>query len=552
VTGKRLSLFAVSMLGAFALAAAGCGGGGGSTSGGAATGGGQPAANQTFTMAWGAEPPSLDPGLATDTTSSNILLNIMDPLVRLDPQTSQAVPSLAESWDVSSDGKTVTYHLRQDGMWTNGDPVTAGDFVYSWKRTLSPELAADYAYQLYGIVGAQEYNACQKNCDALANKVGVSAPDDYTLVVQLTSPQPWFVQQSAHTAFLAVNQATVEKYGNKWTEAANIVTDGPYKVTKWEHDAEIDLAKWDQWRDAKDVTVTSIPGKIIVDGTTRVQAFESGEVDALDGGGLPPDEIARLKSTPEYIAYPSLGTYYYGFNMKNISDVHERYALSLAVNRQEIIDQIAQADQIPATGMSPKGISGFDTINPNSPWTPAQGDMAQAKDQLSQAQNPKTNITLFFNDSPGHKEIATAVQAQWKELGISTTLKQQEWAQYLEFLGPPPNQAVDVYRLGWIYDYPDAINGLDLWTCSSGNNNTNFCDKNYDALVAQARKTPDDTARYQIYAQLEQIMFGQDGAMPIMPIYWYTFPNLEKLSIKDTFFISPLDQIDFTKVVVQG
>ena len=548
---KRLLLLVTGLFGSLALAAAGCGGGGGggsSSTGGGSTGA---AANQVMTIGWGAEPPSLDPGLATDTTSSNVLLNIMDPLVRLDNE-NKAVPSLAESWDLSPDGKTVTYHLRKDGKWTNGDPVTAKDFVYSWKRTLSPDLAADYAYQLYGLVGAQEYNSCTKNCDALAAKVGVEATDDSTLVVHLTSAQPWFIQQSAHTAFLAVHQATVEKFGDKWTEPQNIVTDGPFKLAKWEHEAEIDLVKNDQWRDAKDVKLTSVPGKIIVDGTTRVQAFESGEVDALDGGGLPPDEIARLKSTPEYEVYPSLGTYYYGFNIKNISDIHERRALSLAINRREIIDQVAQGDQLPATGMSPKGIAGFDTINPNSPWTPENGDQAKAKDELSQAASPKKNINLFFNDSPGHKEIATAIQAQWKQLGITTTLKQQEWAQYLQFLGPPPNSAVDVYRLGWIYDFPDAINGLELWTCKSGNNNTNFCDKNFDDTVAKAKETPDDTARYQIYAQLEQMLFGQDGALPITPIYWYTFPNLEKLTVKDTFNITPLDQIDLTKVVVKG
>jgi len=544
-----LLLLVVGLLGSLALAAAGCGGGNESsnTTGGGGTG---QAANQVLRMAWGAEPPSLDPGLATDTTSSNVILNIMDPLVRLDPNTNDAKPSLAESWDVN--GSTVTYHLRHDGKWTNGDPVTAGDFVYSWKRTLSPELAADYAYQLYGLKGAAEYNSCEKNCDALADKVGVEAPDDYTLVVHLTSPQPWFVQQSAHTAFLAVHQATVEKFGDKWTEPQNIVTDGPFMLKKWEHEAEIDLVKNPNYRDAANVTLESIPGKIIVDGTTRVQSFESGEVDALDGGGLPPDEIARLKETPEYENYPSLGTYYYGFNMKNISDIHERRALSLAINRQEIIDQVAQADQIPATGMSPKGIAGFDQINPNSPWLPAAGDLDQAKDELSQAANPKKDITLFFNDAPGHKEIATAVQAQWKELGITTTLKQQEWAQYLEFLGPPPNNAVDVYRLGWIYDFPDAINGLELWTCDSGNNNTNFCDKPFDDTVAKAKATVDDSARYDVYGQLEDMLFGQDGALPITPIYWYTFPNLEKLSVKDTFFISPLDQIDLTKVVVKG
>jgi oligopeptide transport system substrate-binding protein len=551
VKKKRLLLLVTGLLGSLALAAAGCGGGGGGGAGGT-TGGGGEAANQVLRIGWGAEPPSLDPGLATDTTSSNVLLAIMDPLVKLNPQTNEAEPSLAESWDVSDDGKTVTFHLSPDGKWTNGDPVTASDFVYSWRRTLSPDLAADYAYQLYGIQGASEYNACTKNCDALANKVGVEAPDDTTLVVHLTSAQPWFIQQASHHSFLAVHKATVEKFGDKWTDPANIVTDGPFMLKKWEHEAEIDLVKNPNWRDAKDVKLTAINGKIIVDGTTRVQAFESGEIDTLDGAGLPPDEIARLKETPEYEVYPSLGTYYEGFNTKNISDIHERRALSLAVNRREIIDQVAQADQIPATGMSPKGIAGFDTINPNSPWTPENGDMEKAKSELSQAANPKTSINFFFNDAPGHKEIATAIQAQWQDLGIKSTLKQQEWAQYLEFLGPPPNNAVDVYRLGWIYDFPDAINGLELWTCDSGNNNSNYCDKNFDALVAKAKSTTDDQARWDLYHQLEDMLFGQDGALPIIPIYWYTFPNLEKQSVKDTFNISPLDQIDFTKVVVKG
>jgi ABC-type oligopeptide transport system substrate-binding subunit len=539
------------MLGAFALAAAGCGGGD-EEGGGGGTGTGGAAAEQAMTIAWGAEPPSLDPGRATDTTSSNVLLAIMDPLVKLNKETNEAEPALAESWDVSEDGITVTYHLRSDGTWTNGDPVTAGDFEYSWKRTLSPELAADYAYQLYGIVGAAEYNSCEKNCEAMADKVGVKAVDDQTLEVTLTSPQPWFIQQSAHHSFLAVHQATVEQFGDKWTEPENIVTNGPFKLESWEHEATINLVKNEDWRDADSVSLTRIDGKIIVDGTTRVQAFESGEVDALDGAGLPPDEIARLKETPEYELYPSLGTYYYGFNLKNLPDVHERRALSLAVNRQEIIDQVAQADQLPATGMSPDGISGFDTINPNSPWTPVEGDMEMAQSEMSQAQSPKTDITLFFNDAPGHKEIATAIQAQWSELGVKTTLKQQEWAQYLEFLGPPPNSAVDIYRLGWIYDFPDAINGLELWTCDSGNNNTNYCDKAFDDLVEEAKATTDEAARTEMYGQLEDMLFGQDGAMPIMPIYWYTYPNLENQSIKDTFNISPLDQIDFTAVVVQG
>ena len=546
---RKFVLLVAGLLGAFALAAAGCGGGDDEGAGGDGTGA---AAEQVITVAWGAEPPSLDPGRATDTTSSNVLLNIMDPLVRLNPDTNEAEAALAESWDVSEDGLTVTYHLSSDGVWSNGDPVTAADFEYSWKRTLSPELAADYAYQLYGIKGAAEYNGCEKQCDAMADKVGVTAVDDTTLEVTLTSPQPWFIQQSAHHSFLAVHQATVEQFGDKWTEPENIVTNGTFLLESWEHEQSIDLVKNPEWRGAADVALERVNGRIIVDGTTRVQAFEAGEVDALDGAGLPPDEIPRLKETPEYELYPSLGTYYYGVNIENIPDVHQRRALSLAINRREIIDQIAQADQIPATGMSPDGISGFDTINPESPWTPETADLEQAQAELDQVSGAKTDITLFFNDAPGHKEIATAVQAQWDQLGISTSLKQQEWAQYLEFLGPPPNSAVDVYRLGWIYDFPDAINGLELWTCDSGNNNTNYCDQAFDDLVEEAKATEDTAAREELYGQLEDMLFGEDGAMPILPIYWYTYPNLEKESIKESFFISPLDQIDFTTVEVAG
>ena len=203
-------LIAAAVVVAVALVAAGCGGDGDKKG---AAGDGKPAASQVLKMAWGAEPPSLDPGLATDTTSSNVLLNIMDPLVRLGDDL-QPVPALAESWDV--DGKVVTFHLRDDGRWTNGDPVTAHDFVYSWKRTLDPKLAADYAYQLYGIVGAEAYNTAKPaQAAALRDKVGVKALDDRTLQVTLTSALPWFVQQMAHHSFLAVHKETVEAHGAK-------------------------------------------------------------------------------------------------------------------------------------------------------------------------------------------------------------------------------------------------------------------------------------------------------------------------------------------------
>jgi ABC-type oligopeptide transport system substrate-binding subunit len=536
-------LLAAALVVAVAVVAAGCGGGENE----GAVGGGKQADTQVLKMAWGAEPPSLDPGLATDTTSSNVLLNIMDPLVRLGPDL-EPVPALAESWDV--DGETVTFHLRDDGRWTNGDPVTAHDFEYSWKRTLDPKLAADYAYQLYGIVGAEAYNSAKPAQAAeLRDKVGVKALDDRTLQVTLTSAQPWFVQQAAHHSFLAVHQPTVERYGTKWTEPGKIVTNGAFELTGWKHDASITLVKNADWRNADKVALDRVEGRIIVDGTTRVQAFEAGEVDALDGGGLPPADMPRLKQLPEYEKYPALGTYYYGFNLKNIPDVNQRRAMAFAIDRQSIIDNVAQADQIPATGMVPKGMPGFEVIEQN--FLPTRADLAKAKQFLAKAEDPKKEISLFYNDAPGHKEIAVAVQAMWKELGIDVTIKSQEWAQYLEFLGPPPSDAVYVYRLGWIADYGDPMNFLELWTSKSGNNNANFANPAYDRLIEQARNTPDDQARYKLYRQAEAMLTGPKGELPISPLYWYTYTNLERGSVKDTFQINPLDQFDLSKVVIE-
>jgi ABC-type oligopeptide transport system substrate-binding subunit len=526
---------------ALAVLAVGCG------SDSDAGGNGNGVVDQVININWGAEPPSLDPGLATDTTSGDVITNIMDPLVKLDKDL-QPVPSLAKSWTVSDDGKTVTFNMRDDGQWTNGDPVTAQDFEYSWKRTISPDLAADYAYQFFGIVGAAEYNACKDNCDALRDKVGVKALDDHTLQVKLTSQQPWFVQQVAHHSFLAVHRATVEKYGRKWTDPKNIVTDGPFKLARWDHDSRLDLVKWDGWRNADQVKLKRINGSMITEGTTALRAFEAGELDT-SGQGLPPVDLPRLKGTPEYAQYPGLGTYYYGFNVKTVPDVNQRRAMALAIDRQTIIDNIAQGDQAPATGFTPKGMPGFDTITANSPWLAPNGDIDKAKQLMSQVKNPQKNITLLINNAPGHKEIAVAVQSMWKKLGLNVTISQQDWAQYLQFLGPPPDPSMDAFRLGWIADYVDAMNFLELWKCGSGNNNTNFCDPGYDKLVEQARKTPDNQERYGLYKQLEEKLVGKDGAMPIAPIYWYTFVQLERSSIKDSLNISPLGLTDYSKVV---
>ena len=545
---KRAYPFVVALLAAtLGFGVVGCGGddNGGDGGGAAGTGGGEQAAEQALKMNIGSEPPSLDPVLATDNISSFVLQQIMDPLVRLD-ENSEPQAALAESWDI--EGTTVTFHLREDGKWTNGDPVTAGDFEYSWKRLLDPKAAAEYAYQFSGIVGADDYNSCEKNCDALRDKVGVKAVDDYTLEVELTSEQPWIVSQMSHQSFYPVHKATVEQFGDKWTEPENIVTSGPFQVTEWQHDASMTLEKWDDYRDADNVSLTRVDMRMITDAVTALQAFEAGELDAcLDNSCIPPQEIDRLKETEEYLVVPNLATYYYGINVKNVTDVNQRRALAFAVDRTVLVEQVTKEGEIPATSMSPEGMPGWDVYHQE--FLPVQADLEKAKEYLSQAENPKMKLTLFYNNSPGNKEIAVAVQSMWKELGIDVEIKQQEWAQFLEFIGPPPNKSVDVYRLGWLGDYVDAFNFLELWGCKSGNNNTNFCDPEYDKLIDQARETPDDDERYEIYRQMEEKLFGEEGSLPIIPLYWYTTSTLRKTNV-DGWTPNILAQYDLTKVSI--
>jgi oligopeptide transport system substrate-binding protein len=542
---------ALGVLLTVALVTAGCGGGSSNSSSGSSTGSAGNQLGGTLTMAFGSEPPSLDPGLATDTSSAFVVLNTNTPIVTLGPAPDlKPEPALAKSWTVS--GANVTLHLRNDVKWTNGRTVTANDVVYSWLRTISPQLGADYAYQFYGIKGAQEYNSCKpsasnQQCNSLKSKVGITAPDATTVKITLTSPQPWFMQQLSHTSFIPVNKEAVTKWGNKWTQPGHDVSDGPFTLTQWRHDAQVTLTKNPDYWNAKAVKLNKVVLKIITEGSTAEQAFNSGEVD-VNETGWPPSDTPRIKSTPAYQQFPSLGIYYYGFNVKKITDVNQRRAMSLAIDRNAIVTHITQTGQVPATNLTPAGMPGAATINSDK-FVKAASDMALAKQYMGKVKNPVKSITLVFNNAPGHKEIATAIQANWKELGLNVTLKQQDWPQFLKFLGPPPDPSVDVYRNGWIADFPDDINFLSIFQCGSGNNNTNWCSKPYDNLLKQATAEQDQQKRYGLYQKAEAMLTGKNGEMPIAPIYWYTFAYQVAQSVHG-WNTNPMDEIDLTKVSV--
>ena len=503
-----------------------------------------------LTIAWSERPQSFDPALATDRTATNVLLNVMDPLVRLDENLAP-VPNLAEGWEVSADGRTITFLLRPNGRWTNGDPVTAGDFAFAWKRLLSPEVASPFASELFGIRGAAAYHSCvPRNCSERATAVGVSAAGDYRLVVRLTSRQPWFVAQTAHPAFLALNRETLDRFGPDWAEPENLVTDGAFRLERGDEDSVV-LARDPDWRDASSVEVERVEGRVIENDMGRVQAFDAGDVVALDGAGLPASEVPALRERREYEAYPALATYYYAFNLATITDVHQRRAMSLAVDRRALIENVAQGDEVPATGFTPAvGATDEAETEARSQWSPADGDLDEAKAELARATTVKRRVTILHVDGRENTQIAAALQDAWRELGIQTTVRSASAEGYLDFRGPLSAASVDMYQQDWAASIPEPVAGLALWTCADDGNKTNFCDPRFDALVEQARSETSSFARASLYTRAEEILVGADGVLPFIPVYWETYPNLEALRVKDSFAVNPLGQIDFAAVDV--
>ena len=474
----------------------------------------------------------------------------MDPLVRLNDDL-EPEPALADGWNMSDDGTTVTFRLRDDGHWTNGDRVTAIDFEYAWKRILDPEVAADNAPQLYGIVGAAEYNACKAGCEKLRGRVGVKALDERTLEVRLTRPQPWFVDQVSLVAFLPVHRATVERFGRKWTEPENIVTNGPYRLTDWTHGASITLTKWEQWRGADAVTVERFAGRVIKDPTTGLTAFEAGEIDAcLYQACTPPEDVEQLQDGDAYVQSPALLTRYVGLNLKTVPDVNQRRALAFALDRTSIVRNVTKTGDEPATSLTPEGMPGFDAIAQD--FLPKEADIEVARKYLERASSPRRTLNLAYTTSgllPADQPTAVAVQAMWAELGIRVKLRGLELQSFLTLLGPPLDRSVDVFVAGWGADFGDDINFLEAFTCASGDNRNGYCDPGYDRLIERAHATPDDADRHRIYAQAEALLTGSNGALPIIPTYWMTFSTLRKPGIEG-WQPSLLGRYDFTKVSV--
>ncbi len=466
----------------------------------------------------GSEPPSLDWSLATDSTSFTILNNIMEGLTRFG-EDYRPEPALAEKWEISEDAKSLTFHLRKGVKWTDGKPLKAQDFEYSWKRLLDPNTGADYAYFLYDIEGAEAYNIGKETDPA---KVQVKALDDHTLFVKLKRPASYFSSLLTFMSTFPMRKDVVEKHGVKWTEPGNIVTLGPFVLSSWRHHERLILTRNRGYNGEKpkiekvDIIMNENP-------TSALALYESGELDFIDGRGIPPLEVPRLRLSPEFKTEPQFRGNYIGFNVKKppFDNPLVRRAFSAAVDRASIAELI-QGAGTPTTSWIPQGMLGYDSA------VGIKFDPEQAKAWLAEAgfQDGKDfpKVSFLYPDVGNNGIVSEALQSMWKRyLGVEVELDNQEWKVYLSTLD---TDAPQIFRASWGADFPDPHNFMNLFECRSGNNRTRWCNSNYDDLVERAAEEQNTEKRTAIYREAQKILNESD--VPIAPIFISVQQNMIK------------------------
>jgi len=508
------------------------------------------------------EPPTLDVALQTDTTSGTVTEMLFLGLTDLTDETVETVPELATEWSVSDDGLVWTFKMRKDAEWVHYDPatkkteklgkVTANDVVYGVKRMLDPVTASSYAYVAYIIKGAEAFNTGESTDP---DSVGVRAVDEYTVEFTLVQPAGYFPTIAGMWVCRPVPQDTIEEFGDKWTEPGNIVTNGPYLLAEWSHEAKIVLVKNPYWYDAKTVAIETINMLMIGEDSTALAMYENGE---LDLGPAPGDQMERIKADPvlskELRTFPVLCTYYWGFNTTKapFDNVKVRQAFAWALDRQKLIDTVLKGAQTPATCFAPPGIFGTPAADPEFP---AIGyDPEKAKALLAEAGYPNgeglPEITLMFNTSQGHQQLAEFYQQSIKEaLGVDIKLANQEWNVFLDTVN---EDAPQIYRMGWCLDYPDENNWvLEVFHPTKGQNYGKWSMDDplaakFAQLIEDAAKEADPEKRAELYWEAEKVL-AVDSATAVFA-YFYGSQGLTKPWVERTYTTQGVSHYNLWKV----
>ena len=475
---------------------------------------------EVFTAALAADPETLDPGKMSGAPEGRLAFNLFEGLLMPGPTTEGltdssklVVPGVASGYEVSEDGKTYTFTIRPDAKWSDGSALTSEDFVYSWKRILTPGFPADYAQMLWTIKGAQAFN---KGENANWEEVGIKAPSPDKLVVELNAPTPYFPELVAFYTVFPVPKAAIEAHGDEWTKPGNIIGNGAYTLDKFEPQKDVYLKKSDTYWDASNVSLPEVRLRIISNIDAVVNAYKTGELH-WTGTSLPVAQISNLLMHPDYVRHPLLGTYFYRVNVSKdgpMKDVRVRQALSMAVDRDQLINQTLKGLYVAADSYVPKSMPGY------QPSVSVSSNPKKAKKLLEEAGYTKDKplkITVLYNTDENHKVIAESLQAMWKaNLGIDVELENKEWKTYLQDVD---TLSYEVARAGWIGDYNDPMTFLDMWVGDNGNNDTGWSNADYDKLIADANAETDAAKRLELLQKAESILLNEG---PIISIYWYT------------------------------
>ena len=470
----------------------------------------------------GSEPQGIDPHIVTGVPEHHILISLCEGLTIPNPNPKDSngyIPGTAESWSISEDGKEYIFKLNKNAKWSNGEPVTADDFVWSWKRILTASLGSQYPDMLYYLEGAYEYhNGLTNNFD----EVGVKALDTHTLKVNLKNPTPFFIGLLSHYSTWPVHKETVLKYGDiddrngEWTRPGNFVCNGPFQLKTWELNNKIVVEKNPYYYDASMVRLNEIHYYPVSNVMTEDRMFRAGQLHLTSSFPTQKCPMYIEEKNPTFKIDPYMGTYFYRINTENkaLSDVRVRKALAYSIDRKLLVDKVTQCGQIPAYSFTPPGSNGY------QPSTEIPYDPILAKELLAAAgyspENPFPKLEILFNTNEGHRKVALAIQQMWQnELGIEVELVNQDWKVYLsrEMVGD-----FQISRAGWIGDYEDPNTFLDLMRPNRGNNKTGWEDMDFDALIEKANTINNQKERYELLNKAEKILIEN---MPVIPLYTY-------------------------------